>query len=152
LNRADLADDLHGQKYSCSQSVLGAFAEDLGLDRDTAFGLGAGFSGGLGGRGEVCGALTGAIMAAGMKHGWRRSDDAEARATTEWVVNRLVERFEERHGSTICKDLLGHPVSSNAERAAARESGLITVDCGTFIRHAADLLDEVLAEADARAD
>jgi len=150
LKRAELVDDLHGQKYSCSQSVLGAFAEDLGLDRDAAFGLGAGFSGGLGGRGEVCGALTGAIMAAGMKHGWRRGDDAAARATTEWVVNRLVERFEDQHGSTICKDLLGHPVSSTAERTAARNSGLITVDCGTFIRSAAEMLDEVLAEADAR--
>ena len=89
-------------------------------------------------------------MAAGMKHGWRRGDDAAARATTEWVVNRLVERFEDQHGSTICKDLLGHPVSSTAERTAARNSGLITVDCGTFIRSAAEMLDEVLAEADAR--
>lgn len=150
LSRADLADELHGQKFSCSQSVLAAFADDLGLDRDAALGLGAGFSGGLGGRGEICGALTGAIMAAGMKHGWRRGDDSDARAATEWVVNRLVERFEESHGSTICRDLLDYPVSSNAERAAARESGLITVDCGKFIRNATELLDEILAEAEAR--
>jgi hypothetical protein len=43
-------------------------------------------------------------------------------------------------------------VIETVERNAARKSGLITVGCGTFIRGAAEMLDEVLAEADARAE
>ena len=45
---ADKARELFNEGYNCSQAVLGAFAEDAGLDVKTALRLSAPFGGGMG--------------------------------------------------------------------------------------------------------
>ena len=146
MTKAAAADSVHDRGFSCSQSVLTAFAPDLGLGERAALKVSDAFSGGMGGMGETCGAVTGAFMVIGLRYGRTRGDDAEAKARTETLVRRFVDRFEERHGSIVCRELLGYPVHSTEERIAAREKGLITVDCGEFIRDAAEIVEDLLAE------
>ena len=52
--------DVH---FNCCQSVLAAFAEDMGLTEEQAFNLGANFGSGMR-CGSACGALTGGLMVA----------------------------------------------------------------------------------------
>ena len=53
--------DVH---YNCCQSVLVPFADLCGLDKETAFKLGANFGSGMR-HGSTCGAVTGALMVLG---------------------------------------------------------------------------------------
>ena len=128
--------------------MLTTFARDCRLDDETALKVAAAFGGGMGGMGEVCGSVTGALMAIGLKYGKAREGDQAAAATTERLVLEFVNRFRARHGSIICRELLGHPVYSREERNAARAKGLITVDCSVFIRDAAEILESLLEERD----
>ena len=67
--RVSLAHSRFSEGYSCSQSVLAAFAPELGLDADAALRVSAAFGGGMGRTGGTCGAVTGALMALGLKYG-----------------------------------------------------------------------------------
>ena len=66
---ADKARELFNDGYNCSQAVLGAFAEDAGLDVKTALRLSAPFGGGMGRMREVCGGVSGMFMAIGLFFG-----------------------------------------------------------------------------------
>ena len=66
---AKKAGELFHEGYNCAQAVIAVFAEEVGLDMDTAMKFGASFGGGLGKMREVCGAVSGMAMAAGMKYG-----------------------------------------------------------------------------------
>ena len=67
MSNAEKAVTTFTNGYSCSQAVVSAYAEQFGLDHDTALRIAGGFGGGMGRRGEVCGALTGAFMVIGLK-------------------------------------------------------------------------------------
>ncbi len=82
--------DVH---FNCCQSVLVAFAEDMGLTEQQAFDLGANFGSGMR-CGSVCGTLTGALMVLGMK-GY---DEEQSTA--------FLRRFQEDHGEINCASLL----------------------------------------------
>ena len=82
--------DVH---FNCCQSVLVAFAEDMGLTEQQAFDLGANFGSGMR-CGSVCGTLTGALMVLGMK-GY---DEEQSTA--------FLRRFQEDHGEINCAALL----------------------------------------------
>ncbi len=68
--------------YNCAQSVLFAFGPDLGLDGETSLKLATGFGAGMGRRGEVCGAVTGGILALGLKYGRGGRQDRQATEET----------------------------------------------------------------------
>ena len=54
--------ELHKKGYNCAQAVIAACSDMTGLDEKTALAISAGFGGGLR-SGEVCGAISGAVMA-----------------------------------------------------------------------------------------
>jgi len=92
--------------YNCAQSVLSVFCDDLGLDQDKALKIACGFGAGMGRKEEVCGAVSGGIMAIGLKcgrgvhGGWKSTEVAYAK------VRELMNRFSQIHGSYLCRRLL----------------------------------------------
>ena len=65
--RMKLANAYHDKKFNCAQSVLLAFGDKTGLDEKTARAIAGGMGGGVGGcKEEICGALSGAVLALGM--------------------------------------------------------------------------------------
>lgn len=69
MSRGDKAYELFLSGYNCTQAVVGAFADVIGVDFDTAVRFGSGFGGGIGRLREVCGTFSGAVM--GNKHAVR---------------------------------------------------------------------------------
>ena len=127
----------------CSQQVLGAQAEKLGFDRDTAVRMAAPFGGGMR-RGEACGAVIGALMAVGLKCGHSRHGDEEGnRAMTE-KAEEFTKKFVEQNGSIVCRDLLGYDFSKDGEREKAFESGKVFDVCPLLVQSALGILDEIL--------
>lgn len=106
-NYREHAIDLFKQGYNCSQSVFAAFYEDCGMDFETALKISSSFGGGMGRLREVCGAVSGMFMVAGMIYGYSDPKDRLSKAEHYKRIQELAEEFKEKNHSFICRDLLG---------------------------------------------
>ena len=102
LKRAQLA---FSSGYHCAQSALLAFAPACGLEQEQAAKLAASFGGGVGGMGELCGALNGICIALGLLTGDFAPGDLEGKEAHYARVQRLAERFKNANGSVYCRDI-----------------------------------------------
>jgi len=105
--------------YNCAQSVFSAFAEQHGIAGDTALRLSAPFGGGMGRAGEVCGALSGALLMLGLEFG---NDRPESKENVYRLVREFMGQFQRRNGYVRCSDLLGHDISTPEGLQAARNN------------------------------
>jgi C_GCAxxG_C_C family probable redox protein len=128
---------------ACSQAVLAPVAERLGLDRGQAMRISACFAGGMRG-GEVCGAVTGAYMALGLAHCGSDCVSGEGRQAAYAEVASFNKAFRERHGSLLCRELLGCDLSTPEGAKSASEQHLFLTKCPELVRDAALILDEAL--------
>lgn len=99
--------ELFKQGYNCSQSVFAAFCEECGMDFQTALKVSSSFGGGMGRLREVCGAVSGMFMVAGMKYGYIDPNDRLSKAEHYKRIQQLAKQFKEKNGSLICRELLG---------------------------------------------
>jgi len=132
---------------NCAQAVLAAFGSDAGLSHELCLSLAAGFGGGIGRTAGPCGAVTGAIMALGLREGNFSLEDQEAKAQLYASVRLFMERFAARQGSCLCRELLGCDISTVEGWELARAQNLHTTRCTNIVRDAADLLTGMLRSA-----
>lgn len=92
--------------YNCSQSVVASFKDVMGLDEKTALMLSSSFGGGVGRLREICGAVSGMAMVAGMLYGDIDPNDDNTKAAHYELIQKLAKEFQEKNGSLICRDLL----------------------------------------------
>jgi len=130
--------------FSCSQAVFAAFSEALGLERTLALKIAQPFGGGIAGTGSTCGAVSGGLLVIGLKHGRLRPEDAAAKEKTYALVREFLARFAERHGSIICRELLGVDLSTPEGHEEARRRGLFAERCSRFVSEAAEILEAIL--------
>jgi C_GCAxxG_C_C family probable redox protein len=124
--------------------VLSSFGEELGLNHELALRVAGAFGGGMARMGETCGAVTGAFMAIGLTYGKAKAEDDGAREQTYKLVREFVTQFKARHGSIVCRDLLGCDLSKPEEREAAHHKGLFDTLCPQFVGDAAEILEQML--------
>ena len=144
-NPTEIAVQYFADGYLCSQSVLLAYAEELGIDPRIATRIAAPFGAGIAYTGSTCGAVTGALMAIGLRYG---HDVSEGEPPNRDMFERLeafMSAFEKQHGSVFCRVLLGQDVSTEHGLAAAREEGLFETRCPRYVGDAARLVGEILA-------
>ena len=139
MTATDRAERLFRGPCNCCQSVLGSVAPDLGLDEATAIRLATAFGGGMGRMGGVCGAVTGAFLALGLKYG-DPSASGESKERVYLLVRAFVEEFTRLHGSIDCRDLLGCEIGTPEGMAEAKEKGLFETICVGFVRDSVDIL------------
>ena len=131
--------------YNCAQAVLFAYAPGLGLDGETSLKLATGFGAGMGRRGEVCGAVTGGILALGLKYGRGGRQDRSATEETYQKTLELMARFEERHGSCLCRVLLeGCDLRTAEGQQFFKEHDLLHKTCLECVRSVVETLDLIL--------
>ncbi len=128
------------KNFNCSQSVLTAFGAELGLSEGICLKLASGFGGGMA-CGETCGAVTGAYMVLGIKYGHTVSDP-EAKAATKQKVRDFNQLFKEKHGSLLCKELLGVDISTPEGSEEANQREVFDRLCPKFIETACKILSE----------
>lgn len=143
MNKSEKASLLFNNGFNCSQAVFSVFCEELGLNRETALKISCGFGGGMR-NGEVCGAVTGAIMAISLKYGQSEEQDKASKEKTYELVKEFTDRFRERNGTMICKELLEVDLSDENGREIAREKGLFTNFCPRLVEEAVNILQEIL--------
>ncbi len=130
--------------YFCSQAVLSVFCEDLGMDLLTALKVASGFGGGMGRMGEVCGAVTGAFMALGL-HDWKaNSPTPDEKNKISERIRAFTREFKKRHGSIVCKDLIGCDLNTPQGYKEATDKGVFASICRPVVEDAAAILEEML--------
>lgn len=135
-SRTDQAVKLFEEGCSCSQAVFTAFAEDFGMDRQTAMKLSVALGGGGGRMRETCGAVASMMLVAGLKYGNVEPSDSVSKAKALEAAKTLAEKFKEENGSIICKELLGlEPIRGTEEMLPQKKP------CKEFVRMAASLLE-----------
>jgi C_GCAxxG_C_C family probable redox protein len=144
LSKAKEAESQFEKGYSCAPAVLSAYSEQFGLEKELALRIACGFGGGIGHMGRTCGAVTGAVMVIGLKHGQAEVADDESRQATHKLVNKFIEKFTELHGSVECKELIGYDLSNPAELEAARTDDAREKKCRGFVHDAAGIVEDVL--------
>lgn len=126
--------------------MLASFAGDYGMDRDTALKVAGAFGGGFGRLGHTCGAITGGMMAIGLRYGKTMPEDDPAREKTYTLAREFIEKFKERHETTLCRELIGCDISTPESIQSAKDRQLFTALCPKYVRTAVELLEELLQE------
>ena len=102
--RHEKASTLHQQGYNCAQCVALAFNDITGLDETTTARVAAGFGGGVGATGEICGALTGATIVEGLLNFATPAD----KPAINTKVKDVCKEFGALNGNMVrCRDLKG---------------------------------------------
>jgi C_GCAxxG_C_C family probable redox protein len=130
--------------FSCSQAVLGSFAEGLGMDTTTAYKISCGFGAGVSRSGHICGAVSGAIMIIGLKYGKVAPKDNVARDKTYALSQEFIREFTRKNGSISCTDLLGYNLNNPDEYAQARDKKLFVTKCPALVRDAVAILESLV--------
>lgn len=134
--RVALAESLFRGGMNCAQAVFCAYAEDFGMDRDTAAKVSCGLGGGVGRMREVCGTVTGASLVLGMRHG----DD---KSVTYPFVQDFCERFRAENGSIVCRELLaGTGAAQGGQPEARTEAYYKKRPCVELVKLAVRMLEE----------
>lgn len=118
----DIENSRYGQKakqlflegYNCSQAVFLAFADRYDMDYSTAMKLSSSFGGGMGRLREVCGAVSGMFMVAGMLYGYDTPGDFDAKSEHYKRIQELAQSYKDENGSIVCREILGLPAGKSA--------------------------------------
>lgn len=144
MDRVEHAVSCFKEGFSCSQALFSTYGEQLGLNREIALKVSGAFGGGMAHMGETCGAVSGAFMVIGLKHGKTKIEDKQAKEKTYSLVKEFVDRFKSRNGSIVCRELLGCDISTPEGMKLVKEKKLTTTLCPKFVQDAAEIIEQIL--------
>ena len=126
-DRKQEAKAYHEKGFNCAQSVALPFCEELGMSKQAAMRALEGFGAGMGDREQTCGALSGAVFVAGLKHSDGNLEAPASKSATYAVCGKTCQAFTEKCGSTVCKEI--------------KEKAYLT--CGECISLGVELAEEI---------
>ena len=145
MTRAEYAAKLFYDGYNCAQALTVAFRDVTGLEESFSAKMASSFGGGMGRMREVCGAVSGMLMVAGIVYGYDAATDDESKKAHYQLVQDLAGQFREQVGSIICREILKNP-PSDPTPSARTEEYYATRPCCRMVYTAAKILDEYLQE------
>ena len=142
--RMKRANGFHDRGFNCCQSVLAAFTDVTGLSEEESFRIAAGFGRGAG-TGELCGALSGAVMVLSLATPMDPADPVTGKKQAMAKARELQKRFLERFGHLRCQELLAEKYDPETVAPEAAALG-ITGHCALMIATAVEITEELLAK------
>lgn len=136
MSRKEMADSYHRSGYNCAQAVACTLAEDFGYDKDTVYKMMEGYGLGMGNMQCVCGAVSGAVAACGMKNSSADAKPGSTKASTYKLSRQINEKFLAKNSSLICSELKGIG------------TGKVLRSCPGCIADAVEIAEEVLGLKD----
>ncbi len=145
--RREKAMRLFQEGYNCSQAVFLAFEDLHHMDRDTAAALSSSFGGGMGRLREVCGTVSGMFLAAGILYGQVEPGNTAEKKEHYARIQELAKAFEEKHGSIVCRELLGLKVKRDEPTPSERTKEFYQKrPCKELAGDAAEILENYIRE------
>lgn len=133
--------------YNCAQAVFCAFCDVTGMDEREALRLSSSFGGGMGRLREVCGAVSGMFMAAGLLYGYDDLEDKSLKTAHYARIQELATRFSSQEKSLICRELLGLTETHSAPEPSDRTQEYYqSRPCPRIVETAARILDKYIEE------
>ena len=145
MDHSIFAAELFLEGYNCAQAMLVAYQDLTGLDRDFSARLASSFGGGMGRMREVCGAVSGMLMVAGILYGYDTPGDDVRKRAHYALVQDLSGKFREQAGSIICREILKNP-PSDPKPTPRTEEFYRQRPCARMLVLAAQILDAYIAE------
>lgn len=147
--KEERAKELFFEGYNCSQAVVGAFLNEIGLDAEKSkiISMVSSFGGGMGRLREVCGAVSGMFLVAGALYGYDDPKDLNAKKEHYQRIQELAAKFKEINGSIICRELLGLDGKDTTPSPSPRTKEYYEKrPCPDKIGSAARLMEEYIKE------
>ena len=143
MNHVERAVELFVEGYNCAQAVAAAFGDLTGLDEKTAAKMASCFGGGMGRMREVCGAVSGMLMVAGVLYGYDDPKATKEKRELYAQVQAMAGQFREELGSIVCRDLLKNP-PSDPNPTPRTEQFYKDRPCARMVATAARIMDEFI--------
>jgi C_GCAxxG_C_C family probable redox protein len=145
MNKSDKAVEYFRNKYNCSQSVFVVFSPESGVSENDSLKAACAFGGGMGRQQLTCGAVTGALMAIGMKYGKALNEPEEKKLLTYAKTKEFFEEFKKLNGSVSCKDLLnGLDMNDPEDHKKIIDQGLFDTMCEKYVVDAVNLVEKIV--------
>ena len=145
MDRQIYAAKLFLEGYNCAQAVVVAFRDVLGLEDEFCAKLASSFGGGMGRMREVCGAVSGMLMVAGLLYGYTQTDDDQKKMAHYALVQELAGKFREQAGSIVCREILKNPPSDPAPTPRTEEY-YKQRPCARLVVLATQIMEDYIAE------
>ena len=139
------AGELFAEGYNCSQAVAMAFSDLTGLDEKVTARMASAFGGGMGRMREVCGAVSGMLMVAGLLYGYDEAKDTAGKRELYTQVQAMAQEFRAENGSIICRELLQGP-PSDPNPTPRTEEFYKKRPCRLMVESAAGIMEEFIKE------
>ncbi len=131
--------------FNCAQSVLSVFHADFNLPEDTVLKIATAFGGGMGRQQFTCGAVTGALMALGLKYGKGRNDSDEKKKETYRHTVDFFNEFKKQHGSISCRELLeGLDMQNPDDMKEINRRDMFRTHCEKYVGDAVEIAGKII--------
>lgn len=147
MTRREIAIENFKKGYNCTQAIVLCFADILPADAELLSKISCSFGGGMGRLREVCGAVSGMFIAAGILYGYSSPETGNIKAEHYARIQKLASEFEKKHGSIVCRELLGLNAGHDAPVPEPRTKDFYQKrPCAEIIGDAAEILEKFIAE------
>ena len=131
---------------NCAQAVVVAFCDVTGLTPEFSAKMASSFGGGMGRLREVCGAVSGMLMVAGLLYGYEDPGEEDVNKKAHYqLVQELAGKFREQVGSIVCREILDNPPSDPNPTPRTAEF-YKKRPCARMVIMAAEILDDYIAQ------
>ena len=141
-SKKDKALACFGKGFNCAQAVLSVFCEKYGMDMETALKISCGLGAGMR-SGEVCGAVSGAVLVVGLKHEHHIANDKETKANCYARTEEFLNEFRKTHNTIICREILSVNVTTEEGMKQALDGNLFRTVCDNVVLSAVTILEEL---------
>ena len=145
MDHGTKAAELFLNGYNCAQAIAVAFSDVTELDKNFSAKMASSFGGGMGRMREVCGAVSGMLMVAGLLYGYDTPGDDVPKKAHYTLVQELAGEFRKRVGSIVCREILKNPPSNPAPSPRTAEY-YAKRPCARMVLTAAQILDAYIVE------
>lgn len=146
-SRVEDAVKLFYEGYNCCQSVVGAYSDLFGMDREQAMKMSCSLGGGMARMREVCGAVSGMALVAGLACGNTDPKNQAAKTHNYETVRGMAEKFKQEHQTIICREILGLRAAEKSAAPAERTQEYYkNRPCARMVETAARIVEETFPE------
>jgi len=137
----NIAEDYFNSGYNCSESIVLAVCEYMGIDKEMPLKIATPFGSGMSKNGNNCGALSAAFIASGMTKG--RKNNEESRDPSYIPADVIFNKFKEKYNSVTCHDITKLDLK-NSEVIEQNKERMHKEICGPIVRQVTQWILEEL--------
>lgn len=144
MSKSDKAIEYFRSNFNCSQSVFTVFGTEFGLSESDCLKIGCAFGAGMGRQQFTCGAVTGALMALGLKYGKGVGDPDEKKQYTYEKTREFFKEFVTSNGSASCRELLkGLDINDPGDHRKIIDQGLFEILCEKYVTDSVIIVEKI---------